>query len=662
LHYAPGSYYSGRINEIEIIKSGLRIASGSGGIWQSDNSKSKFEPICENLKSQVVGSFVSNPANENNIFVGTGDYVLAGIGLWKTNDKGKHWDEINLNPTPTAFYKICYLPNNSKIIHAVTDSGYYRSDDGGENWERHLSGLTTDLAINYQNSEILYTAVENISQSDEYRHIHISGIYKSEDGGNKWERLGNDPVLPNKDIGRTSISMYEKNSSIIYVSISGYGSPSLKGVYKTENDGKSWKKITPGYVNKNGSGFYQGNYNNYISVSPVDANRVLLGWASLSITSDGGNSWKIIENANVHADHHAIAWEKNGETIYEGNDGGFSESTDYGTDWSTSKNTLPIAQFYGFDVSPSNSNYIYGVSIDNGICGTSNMGSQWYNYWIGDCTSVSVDPSNPEIIYYAQYGCPSPLDCSLFKSTNGGINYEDINKGIDTCGKEWGNFFTHIRNDKVTNYNLYVNCDNHLFYSNNKGAKWTKLNPGGFHFPIANIAVSKFTSPSALIYASLLDSIDNKNKLKVYENGSWSECSNGLPNNQYVKAVIISPKNNNIVYALLSGTGNPEHKIYKSSDRGKNWENITGDLPDVRLSDLAVNPDDEKKLYLGTETGCYKSSNGGLNWIRWNEGLPEGAIVSEIRLIEKSSSGKSYVAISTYGRSIWIIDISEDIK
>ncbi|MCE1164282.1 MAG: hypothetical protein LWX07_02635 [Bacteroidetes bacterium] len=659
LHYAAGSYYSGRIYEFEIIKSGLRIASETGGIFQTDNNCSKYEPIADNLGTLVIGSFVTNPDDENTIFVGTGNCSLPGIGLWKTKDRGKHWDSPALSPVPNAFYKICYTPSNLNKIHAVTDSGYYRSDDGGETWERHLSGLTTDLAINSKNPKILYTAVENQSQSDEYRHLKISGVYKSEDGGDKWERIGDDPVLPNKDIGRTSISMYEKNPSIIYVSVSGYGSPSLKGVYKTDNDGKNWKKITPSYVNKDNSGFYQGAFNNYISVSPVDPDRVLLGWASLSITKDGGNSWKLIEDVNVHADHHAITWDKNGKTIYEGNDGGFSLSTDAGEKWSTAKNTLPISQFYGFDVSPSNGNYLYGTAIDDGICGTSNMGSTWYNYWIGDCASVCIDPENPLNIFYAQYGCAGPNFCSLFKSTNGGINYQDINKGVDTCGLNWDNFYTHIKNNNASNFNLYVSCDNHLYISSDKGGKWKKFNPGGFHFPIGNFAVAK-NSSSDLLYVCLMDSTDNKNKLKIYENGSWDERSGGLPKNSYIKFVTIDPKNSNTAYALMSQADSPSERIFITKDKGKNWENITGNMPDVPLAEIIVNPENEKILYLGTSKGCYKTIDGGKSWERWNNGLPEAVIITEMRLIEKSPDKKKYVAISTYGRSIWIIDVTQD--
>jgi hypothetical protein len=77
---------------------------------------------------------VRNPENENIIFVGTGDYIFQGIGLREQIDKGKHRDSLSMNPTTTAFYKIKYNPDNIKKNHAVTDSGYYHSDNGGETW------------------------------------------------------------------------------------------------------------------------------------------------------------------------------------------------------------------------------------------------------------------------------------------------------------------------------------------------------------------------------------------------------------------------------------------------------------------------------------------------------------------------------------------------
>ena len=75
---------------------------------------------------------------------------------------------------------------------------------------------------------------------------------------------------------------------------------------------------------------------------------------------------------------------------------------------------------------------------------------------------------------------------------------------------------------------------------------------------------------------------DNLNKLKVYDDGTWYERSSGLPKDMYIKAVAISSKNNNTAYALMSGPGSAADKIFKTTDRGKNWKNITGNLPDVQ--------------------------------------------------------------------------------
>jgi photosystem II stability/assembly factor-like uncharacterized protein len=128
----------------------------------------------------------------------------------------------------------------------------------------------------------------------------------------------------------------------------------------------------------------------------------------------------------------------------------------------------------------------------------------------------------------------------------------------------------------------------------------------------------------------------------------------------FVKSVSISEKNNNVAYALMYGTNYPENKIFKTTDRGKSWENISGDLPNVHLTDLISDPENEKILFLGTDCGCYKTITGGLKWTDWNEGLPAAVKVTEMRFIEKSSNRKSFVAISTYGRGIWIKDFSDE--
>ena len=110
----------------------------------------------------------------------------------------------------------------------------------------------------------------------------------------------------------------------------------------------------------------------------------------------------------------------------------------------------------------------------------------------------------------------------------------------------------------------------------------------------------------------------------------------------------------------MDGLSSPGEKIFKSTNKGINWENITGDLPEmIAVGDLLQHPADPNKLFLGTAFGFFKSINGGINWERWDNGIPQSTIISELKLIDSTKyNGKLYVAAATYGRGIWIREIS----
>ena len=98
-----------------------------------------------------------------------------------------------------------------------------------------------------------------------------------------------------------------------------------------------------------------------------------------------------------------------------------------------------------------------------------------------------------------------------------------------------------------------------------------------------------------------------------------------------------------------------------TTNRGVTWTNITGDLPDVPLSDLVVNPTDDDTLILGSSFGCFRSNNGGSNWETWNNGMPNGAIIQDLATINLNSTfGGFWVVAGTHGLSIWKREITND--
>jgi hypothetical protein len=98
----------------------------------------------------------------------------------------------------------------------------------------------------------------------------------------------------------------------------------------------------------------------------------------------------------------------------------------------------------------------------------------------------------------------------------------------------------------------------------------------------------------------------------------------------------------------------PGQKVFKTTDRGVNWTNISGDLPNVPMADLVVHPDDDGRLYLGTEFGCYRTTDEGATWERWNNGMPEATIITEMSYFDRRSIDGNFMEIaSSYGRGMW---------
>jgi hypothetical protein len=136
--------------------------------------------------------------------------------------------------------------------------------------------------------------------------------------------------------------------------------------------------------------------------------------------------------------------------------------------------------------------------------------------------------------------------------------------------------------------------------------------------------------------------------------------SSGIPTNLRVRQVVPHQVNTSTAYALINGFSDG-NKVFKTTNRGLSWSNISGNLPDVPIGGLVPHRSLTNYLYLGTETGCYRTTNAGESWHRWNNGMPDATIVTEMKWIDSTlENGKKYVIASTYGRSLWVREVSGD--
>ena len=631
-----GGLFSGRVLDIDALNGpGTMVAAASGGLWGYDFLFPS--PLSDDVTCQWIGCFAVDPADENTILLGTGElFVYPGSSLWKSTDGGQTWVNKTIFPHPTVINRIRY-GIDGQVVHMATEMGYYRSTDGGETWQHTHFGIMTDLAPSAAGPNTLWaTAVDQ-------------GLLVTLNAGQSWVSVF-DPVLPT-DVHRGSVSVCAADPSVIYVAFSHIDSEDhivMEGIYKTTDDGYTWSDVSPP-VNYMGA---QGWYNNVIAVSPTDPDVVLAGGVTLLRTTDGGMTWPEVVDDQLHVDYHAMQWHPNGLSVWAGHDGGWSYSQASGQagSWVSDSNYLPITQFYHLDVAGIDwqSTILGGGTQDNAVPVTYDAGTTWTYRLGGDGSDFLISPLDWETLF-ATFGYVTPGVCfPRMTSSNGGESWTPINSGLATPGS----WFPVIRIDG--DYRLYTNNGPYVHSTMYDDGVWTIENPGPFDADVREVTVSP-VSEERVIYACL-DSDAFRTRLMVKASQYWSERSNGLPPNVRVRKVVPHPTDSYRVYALMNGySTSGAGKIFLSTNRGLGWTDITGDLPNVPLTDLVIHPDENDRLYVSSEFGFFRTLDGGASWHRYNLGIPAAVMVTEMKTLSLRywDDGGFYIVAGTFGRSIW---------
>ena len=220
---------------------------------------------------------------------------------------------------------------------------------------------------------------------------------------------------------------------------------------------------------------------------------------------------------------------------------------------------------------------------------------------------------------------------------------------------------------------------NYLYRSDDRGDSWTRVSPDlsrqldwnilpimGKVWPAGSIALHESTtalsnivsiSESPLLEGLLYVGTDD-GLVQVSEDGSktWRRVEDfpGVPKWTYVSSVYASPRDSNVVFATLNNWQVGDYKAYivKSTDRGRTWTNISGDLPakhDVwAMAQDRVNGD---LLFAGTEFGLFFTVDGGKHWIQLKGGMPR-IQVRDLQIQTREND----VVMATFGRGFWILD------
>jgi photosystem II stability/assembly factor-like uncharacterized protein len=691
------AFTSGRIADIAIHPENENVwyvAVGSGGVWKTTNSGTTWKPLFDNQKSYSIGSIAIDPSNPHTIWVGSGEnvggrHVAFGDGIYVSHDDGMSWKNMGLKKSEHLSTIIVH-PENSDIVWVASqgplwssggERGIYKTTDGGKTWNRTLGDNkwvgATDIVIDHNNPDILYAATWQ-------RHRTVAGylgggpgtgIYKSTDGGNTWKELKNG--IPKSNLGKIGLAVSPFDSDIIYAAIET--DRTTGGIFMSNNKGESWAKQSNAVSGGTGPHYYQELY-----ASPHHEGKLFLMNNYVLVSDDHGKNFSRMNVRNMHVDCHAMAFKPSDPNyVIFGSDGGLYESFDLTKSWKFVSN-LPITQYFKVAVDDSKPFYkIYGGTQDNGSHGGPSRtvfadgikNIDWWKTLGADGHQSATEPGNPNITYGEfQQGALWRID----QTTRETVFIQPQAREGDPF--ERFNWDAPILVSPHNPKRLYF-ASQRVWRSDNRGDAWRPisndltLNMERMTIPYYgkqqswdnawdvgamsnyNTITSLAESPKqeGLIYAGTDDGI-----IQVTEDSgaNWRKVSlgnvKGLPEIPFVNDVRADLFDANVVYAALDNHKYGDYKPYliKSTDKGKSWSLMNGDLPKTLLTWRLVQDHVDKNLiFAATEFGVYFTKNGGKNWIQLKSGIP----TISIRDITIQRRENDLVAAS-FGRGFFVLD------
>lgn len=662
------AFTSGRIADIAIHPQNENVwyvAVGSGGVWKTTNSGTTWKPIFDNEKSYSIGAITIDPSNPHTIWVGTGEnvggrHVAFGDGIYVSHDDGASWKNMGLKKSE-HLSKIIVHPTNSDIVWVASqgplwtsggERGVYKTIDGGKTWKRTLGDEewigATDLLVDPRNPNVVYAATWQ-------RHRIVagylgggpgSGIHKSTDGGETWKKLTKG--IPASNLGKIGLAMSYFNPDVIYAAIEL--DRRKGGVFMSTNKGETWKKQSDAVSGGTGPHYYQELY-----ASPHHEGKLFLMNNYVQISDDHGKTFYTMNEKNKHVDSHAVAFKASDPNyILFGTDGGLYESFDLTKSWKYIRN-LPITQYFKLAVDDSKPFYkIYGGTQDNGSHGGPSQtmwsdgiaNSDWWKTLGADGHQSAIESGNPNITYGEfQQGALWRID----QTTRETVFIQP--QAMEGDPFERFNWDAPILVSPHNPKRLYF-ASQRVWRSENRGDDWTTiskdltLNQNRLQLPYYgkqqswdnawdvyamsnyNTITSLAESPKqeGLLYAGTDDGI-----IQTTEDGgkTWRKFTlssiKGLEHVPFVNDVRSDLYDANVVYAAVDNHKYGDYKPYvlKSTNKGKSWKIISGDLPEKLLVWRLVQDHVDKNLiFAATEYGIYFTYNGGENWVKLKGGVP----------------------------------------
>ena len=623
-----------------------------------------------------VGTGEGNPRNSVNI----------GEGIFKSLDAGKTWKRMGLENSRNIHRIIIDPVNPNTVYVAAIgnpygihpERGVFKTTDGGETWTKILYTNDTagcsDLVMDPSNPNRLLASMWQHRRTpwDFKSGGPGSGLYLTIDGGKNWKKLGKTDGLPDGDYGKIGLAFARSQPTRVYALVEA----TKNGLYKSDDGGAKWELVTNNPKVVTNRPFYFQD----IRVDPQNENRIYNIHDQVDVSEDGGKTFAtLIPYSGIHPDHHAW-WihPKNGSFMIEGNDGGIGITHDRGKNWAFD-DKIPVGQFYHINTDNEMPYNVMGGMQDNGSWhgpaytwingGIRN--DYWDNIGSGDGFDVMPDAEDASWVYSESQGGymerrnlktgeswfvkPPPLDPTLLLRWN--WNTAMAQDPFDKKTIYIGSQFLHKSADKGASWeiispDLTTNDSTEIKAFQNTGGLTLDITGAETHCTIITI------SPSAKEQGTIWTGTDDGNVQLTRDGGkSWQSFRGkipGLPAGCWIPQITASRYNAGEAFVVANDYRRGDFKpyIFRTTDYGKTWKRMV-DENKVRGYALCMiqDPAEPNLVFVGTENGLWISFDNGSTFQQWKNSYPSVSTY-DMAIQEREAD----LVVATFGRSLWVFD------
>ena len=634
-HYAAGL---GRIEDHYVNPTNANImyvGSRSGGFWRTTDGGNNWQVTTDFLVASGVNAIAVSPTNSDSVLINVRNSRNGNShGLYRSVDGGLTWTQSNFNPinlgngglgSSWRINKVKYHPRVANLVFITASDGLYRSTDNLETWTKITSGSISEIEFHPTNNNVVY--IYDYSYWNPNKNV----VLRSVDQGISFNPSST--VVGNNDNGSVHFSVSTECSDCLYWA-------SDNGIWKSIDNGINFTFLS------NSSEVCGG-----FAVNDLDTTKMIYGYVDIDRSIDGGKTFTdatfwALGNTNgtggsnqssfqtatnyVHADLHPAKC-VNG-VFYVGTDGLFAKSVDNGANWIIIGQGLAVRENYKLGASQSNHHRSISGSQDNGT--SIKHKDTWIEFNGGDGMECLIHPLNDDwFLGSYQFG-------SRYVSKNGGQNHSGVtppNQG----GSGNGAWEAPIAYDPNNQMRLY-NFSHYIYKSEDFGSSWSGVGfPTTFTGSIEHAAIAEINS-NIIIIAS-----GNKIEKSINSGATFIDIKGTLPSSN-IQDIAFDPNDDNTIIVVYASYQNNGEKVYRSTDGGNTWVNITFNLGDMPIRAVVIDHLNSSNIYLGAEIGVFTMPMNATTWSLYNPNLPN-CTVEELEVVNGSNTLKG----ATWGRGMW---------